>query len=53
MIYSDTIDIVYSEVETVPVFSSEDQDYRRIESIRITEEEEPRITEDENKRILE
>lgn len=53
MIYSETIEIVFSEVVNNPVFSSEDQDYRRVEPLRLLENSDLRITEDDNKRLLE
>lgn len=54
MIYSETLEIVYSNLTTVPVFSDEDPDYRTLDQeLRLTEDSEPRDLEDDNKRLLE
>ena len=53
MIYSETIEVIYSDVVLETVFSEEDPDYRRPMNLRELENEELRNLEDENKRILE
>lgn len=54
MIYSETIEIVYSNVMNNPVFSEEVPDYRTLDEIlRITEENEPRETENDPPRLIE
>lgn len=54
MIYSETIQIVYSEVIDNPIFSEEDQDYRTVADVlRITEQIEIRLTESGQYRTLE
>lgn len=53
MTYSDTIEVVYSEIINNPVFSEEDQDYRTVDEVlRITEQMEIRLTEDLKHRTL-
>lgn len=54
MIYSETIEIVYSDIENRVVFSEDVPDYRVLDQeLRLTEPGEPRNLEDENKRLLE
>lgn len=54
MIWSETIEIVYSNLTTVPVFSEEDPDYRTLgQELRLTQDSDPRNLEDDNKRLLE
>lgn len=54
MIFSETLEIVYSNLTTVPIFSEEDADYRTLtQELRLTEDSDPRNLEDENKRLLE
>lgn len=54
MIYSETIEIIYSNLVDGQVFSEEEPDYRTLtQQLRITEEDEPRNIEDGNKRLLE
>jgi len=54
MIYSETIEKVYSNVVNQVIYSEEDPDYRRIDSqLRITEDGEVRILENEDQRIIE
>lgn len=54
MIYSETIEKVYSNVINEQVFSEDVPDYRRLDFlIRETEQDDPRILEDDDKRILE
>jgi hypothetical protein len=53
MIQSITIEIVYSNLVGKQIFSKEDPDYRRIDPVRLTEDEEIRKTEDNNDRLLE
>lgn len=54
MIYSETIEIVHSNVINEQIFSEEIPDYRVIEGvIRITEENEPRETENDLLRLIE
>lgn len=53
MIYSETIETIYSNVETDQVFSEEDNDYRTVtEVLRATEELELRIIENGDFRPL-
>lgn len=54
MIYSETIEIVHSNVVNEPVFSEEVPDYRTLdEIIRLTEENEPVKTENDLIRLIE
>lgn len=54
MIYSETIEIVYSNIENSVIFSEEVHDYRVLDQeLRLTEPGEARNLEDENKRLLE
>lgn len=54
MIYSETIEVVHSNVMNTQVFSEEVPDYRIVnEIIRVTEETEPRETENDLLRLIE
>lgn len=55
MIYSETIEIIYSRLINEGVFSEEDPDYRSIDQeLRLLELEGARnLEDDENKRLLE
>lgn len=54
MIYSETIEIVYSNVMNEQVFSEEVPDYRTLDEIlRITEQNEVRETENDLTRLIE
>lgn len=54
MIFSETIEIVHSNLVDGQVFSEEEPDYRTLDQqLRLTETSAPRNLEDENKRLLE
>lgn len=54
MIFSETIEIIYSNLDDDQVFSEEEPDYRTLDQqLRLTETPEPRNLEDGNKRLLE
>lgn len=53
MIYSETIETVYSNLVGEPVYSEEDQDYRYLSpGFRATDEGDARLTEESELRIL-
>lgn len=54
MIYSETIEIVYSNLEYSGIFSEQIDDYRVLDQeLRLIEDGQPRNLEDENKRLIE
>ena len=54
MIFSETIEIIYSNLIDNQVLSEEEPDYRTLDQqLRLTETREPRELENENKRLLE